>query len=97
MEEEYSRIVRKFHEVYRPLQKKYNLRSHMKFNLYGDDMIEIWEYSGEARKKCVCKVKEETDAECYKRAIEELENYRTGREKAIHGKGTDMECRGLAC
>lgn len=97
MEEEYSRIVRKFYEVYRPLQKKYNLRSHMKFNLYGDNMIEIWEYSDEARKKCVCKVKEETDAECYKRAIEELENYRTEREGTAHGKGTDMERGRLAC
>lgn len=90
MEEEYSRIVRKFYEVYRPLQKKYNLRSHMKFSIYDDGMIEIWEYSGETRKKCVCKVKEATDVECYKRAIEELKNYRAEREGTTHGESTVM-------
>lgn len=40
--------------------------------------LEIWEYIGEQRSKCVCKVKEEKDVECYKRATEELQNY--GRE-----------------
>ena len=51
MEDEYKEIVRKFYEIYRPLQKKYNLRYHMHFSIYEseDDLIEIWEYSGETR------------------------------------------------
>ena len=45
MEDEYKEIVRKFYEIYRPLQKKYNLRYHMHFSIYEseDDLIEIWE------------------------------------------------------
>lgn len=35
----------------------------------------IWEYTGEKRGRCVCKVKEETETACYKRAIEMLESY----------------------
>ena len=33
MEDEYKEIVRKFYEIYRPLQKKYNLRYHMHFSI----------------------------------------------------------------
>lgn len=29
MEDEYKEIVRKFNEIYNPLRKRYNLRSHI--------------------------------------------------------------------
>lgn len=81
---EYSEAVKEFYRVYRPLQKKYNLRMHSRFSIYDDGFIEIWEYTGEKRGKCVCKVKEEKDVECYKRAAEELQSYGREREGARH-------------
>ena len=56
-DEEYREVIRRFYEVYRPLQKRHNLRLHSHFSIYDDGLIEIWEYKGEQRSKCVCKVK----------------------------------------
>lgn len=81
---EYSEAVKEFYRVYRPLQKKHNLRMHSRSSIYDDGFIEIWEYTGEKRGKCVCKVKEEKDVECYKRATEELQSYGREREGARH-------------
>ncbi|MGI6094596.1 MAG: hypothetical protein ACOYBL_04090 [Lachnospiraceae bacterium] len=53
---------------------------------YDDGFIEIWEYKGEQRSKCVCKVKEENDIDCYKRAIEALERYGKERERITYEK-----------
>ena len=47
----------------------------MHFDIYGNNLIEIWEYAGEVRKRCICKVKEEDEIACYKRAIEMLISY----------------------
>lgn len=55
--DEYREVVKEFYRVYRPLQKKHNLRMHSRFSIYDDGLIEIWEYTGEQRGKCVCKVK----------------------------------------
>ena len=92
MEDEYKEIVRKFYEIYRPLQKKYNLRYHMHFSIYEseDDLIEIWEYSGETRGKCIVRAKETEDNDCYKRAIDELKNYKQEREEKEHGRSAAM-------
>lgn len=92
MEDEYKEIVRKFYEIYRPLQKKYNLRYHMHFSIYEseDDLIEIWEYSGETRGKCIVRAKETEDIDCYKRAIDELINYKQEREEKEHGRSAAM-------
>lgn len=60
--DEYREVVKEFYRVYRPLQKKHNLRMHSRFSIYDDGLIEIWEYTGEQRGKCVCKVKEEKAA-----------------------------------
>ena len=88
MEDEYSKVVRKFYEIYRPLQKKYNLRLHTHFDIYDDGRIEIFEYEGEVRGKYVCRIKEKEDIECYRKAIQELENYR--KEKSKYGANTAM-------
>ena len=80
MEDEYKEIVRKFYRIYRPLQKKYNLRSHMHFNIYDEGLIEIWEYRGETQGKCIVRAKEKEDIDCYKRTIDELENYKQEKE-----------------
>ena len=92
MEDEYKEIVRKFYEIYRPLQKKYNLRYHMHFSIYEseDDLIEIWEYKGETRGKCIVRAKETEEIDCYKRAIDELKNYKQEREEREHGRSAAM-------
>lgn len=90
MEDEYREIVRKFYEIYRPLQKKHNLRYHMHFDLYDDGLIEIWEYEGETKKKCISIAREEKDIDCYKRAIDDLEHYRKEREEEEYERKAAM-------
>lgn len=90
MEDEYKEIVKKFYEIYRPLQKKYNLRYHIHFDIYDDGLIEIWKYRGETKEICICRVKEKEDVDCYKRAIEYLKYYGKEREEGEHGRNTAM-------
>lgn len=85
-DEERRELIHEYYQIYRQLQKKHSLREHSYFDIYGKNLIEIWEYAGEKRGKCVCKVKEETETACYKRAIEELKNYGKEREGATYAK-----------
>lgn len=85
-EEERRALIHEFYKTYRHIQKRHNLRYHMHFDIFGKNLIEIWEYIGEQRGKCICKVKEENEAACYKRAIEELKNYGQEREGATYAK-----------
>ena len=39
-DEEYREVIRRFYEVYRPLQKRHNLRLHSHFSIYDDGFIE---------------------------------------------------------
>lgn len=86
MEEERRELIKKFYRIYRPLQKKYNLRMHSHFSIYDDGRIKIWEYTGEVQGRCICTVKEREEINCYKRAIEELESYGKSREERLHEK-----------
>lgn len=43
------------------------MRMHSRFSLYDDGLIEIWEYRGEQKTRSICKIKEESETECYKR------------------------------
>lgn len=74
-EEERRKALRKFYSIYRRLQKKHTLRLHSQFSIYDDGLIEIWEYKGDQRTRAICKVKEESEIECYKRATEALISY----------------------
>lgn len=82
-EEERSALIHKFYQIYITLQKSYGLRHHMYFDVYGNNLIEIWKYKGDIKGRCICKVKEDTEIECYKRVIEMLENY-SGKEIVRH-------------
>lgn len=84
MEDEYTEVVREFYALYRPLQKKYNLRYHMHFSLYDDGLIEIWEYEGETKKRCISIAREESDIDCYRRAIDDLQHYQRDKEEREH-------------
>lgn len=75
-EEERRAELKKFYRIYRELQKRHSLRERSHFDLYGDNRIEIWEYAGEQKKRCICKVEGESETECYRRAAETLEGYR---------------------
>ena len=74
-DEERRALIHKYYQIYRSLQKRHSLREHSHFDIYGNNFIEIWEYVGERRGRCICKVKEEDEIACYKRAIEMLISY----------------------
>ena len=74
-EEERRAVIQEYYRIYRQLRKSHSLRERSHFDIYGNNSIEIWEYTGEIRGRCVCKVKEETETACYKRATEMLESY----------------------
>lgn len=90
-EQEYREAAHKFYSVYRPMQKKYNLRYHIHFDIYDDGLIEIWEYKGERRGKCICRVSESKDIDCYEKAIMELEAY----EKKSAGDHKRAQANGM--
>lgn len=72
-EEERRELIRRFYQIYGPIQESCGSKYHMHFDIYGNNIIEIWEYEGERRGRCICKAKEETETACYRRAIEMLE------------------------
>lgn len=57
------------------------MRMHSRFSLYDDGLIEIWEYRGEQKTSSICKIKEESETECYKRATEAVEKYIKSRSE----------------
>lgn len=80
-ERAYQILIKQFYEIYRPLQKKYNLRMHSYFDIYGEGLIEIWEGGSSRKRNHVCRIKENRKIWCYKRAIEELKNYESSRKE----------------
>ena len=84
-EEERRALIHEYYQIYRALQKRHSLREHSHFDIYGNNLIEIWEYEGERKGRCICKVKEDTETACYQRAIEMLESY-SGKETVRHEK-----------
>lgn len=90
-DEERSALINKFYQIYRPIQKSHGLRYHMHFDIYGNNLIEIWEYAGERRGRCICKVKEETETACYKRAIEMLISYSGKGDYAKHEQKAEQK------
>lgn len=79
-DEERSKALNEFYQIYTPLRKAYNLRLHSHFDVYGNNFIEIWEYKGNVRGKRICMAKEEGEVACYKRATEELKSYKSDRK-----------------
>ena len=64
----------------------------MHFSIYEreDDLIEVWEYEGETRERCIVRAKETEEIGCYKRAIDELKNYKQEREGKEHERSAAM-------
>lgn len=84
-DEQRRALIHKFYQIYRPLQKRNGLREHSHFDIYGNNLIEIWEYEGERKGRCICKAREDTEIACYQRAIELLESY-SGKKEVRHEK-----------
>lgn len=78
-DEERRALIHKFYQIYRPLQKRCGLRAHMYFDDNGNNCIEIWECEDEMERRCICKVKEDTEIMCYRKGVELLESY-SGQE-----------------
>lgn len=74
-DQERRQVIRQFYEIYRRVQRRYSFRMHSRFSIYDDGIIEIYECAGDKRVRTICKVKEEREVECYKRAIDTLKNY----------------------
>lgn len=85
MEDEYRKVIKEYYKIYRPLQKKYNLRAHLKFGVNIDGKIEIWEYEGGLKKQLICIANESDIIECYKKAIADLKFYAAIRKEKTHG------------
>lgn len=84
-DKERRKLIREYCHKYMQLQKNHNLRQYSHFDMYGNNLIEIWEYEGGRKGRCICKVKEESEIACYQRAIEMLESY-SGKEIVRHEK-----------
>lgn len=87
-DDERRALIHEFYQIYRPLQKKRDLRLHSHFSIYpkDDDFIEVWEYVNDKKVRQIVRAKEENEVECYKRAIEELKSYAEKEEGAGYEK-----------
>lgn len=81
-EKKYKEIVDSFYEVYTPLRRRYSLRLHSSFDVFGNNMIEIWKYNGEKKVNRILKVEGDTSEECYIRATDLLEQYGKEMERS---------------
>lgn len=84
-EEERREAMHKFYHAYRNLQRKYDLRICTKFDVYGNNFIEIWEFGNRAKGGRVCQVREESETACFRKAAEELKHY-DGKETEKNGR-----------
>lgn len=95
-DEQRRELIHKFYQIYRPIQKSCGLREHSHFDIYGNNLIEIWEYKGERKGRCICKVKEDTEIACYQRAIEILRDINTAIMEDLTAGGIKDNAAGLA-
>ena len=84
-EEKHRELIHKFKKIYKQIEKICNVRYYKRFDMHGKSIIEIWEYEGNRKKYCICKENEESEIECYERAIGVMESFRdwkscSGRE-----------------
>lgn len=82
-DKERRELIHEFYKIYRPLQKRHNLRMHSYFDIQGKALIEIWEYTGEVRGKCICRIKEmgeTSENDCYKKTTDTLKSYKRKEE-----------------
>ena len=81
-EKERRALIHEYYQIYSPLQKRYGLKEHSHFDIYGNNSIEIREYGSGRTGTSICEIREDDEVTCYKRAIEILENYRRLKEES---------------
>lgn len=81
MNDERRREIDRFFDVYRTLQKKYNLRLHTLFTA-DSGLIEIWEHR--ARRRHICKIELPDEIMCYKMATKQLEYYEKQKKEELY-------------
>lgn len=85
----YREVVAKYYQIYRLLQKKHDLREQGHFE-NRNNCIEIWEYKDGREERCICKITDDEPEGCYKRAAEDLRNYKKKMEEIQREISTDM-------
>lgn len=83
MNDERSRTIKRFFDVYPTLQEKYNLRLHIHFS-EKECLIEIWEHRPGQKRRYICKIEVEDEAWCYERAAKELECYEKQKKEELY-------------
>ena len=90
-EEERTELMHEFYRIYRQMKKTMDIRHHTYFDIYGNNLIEIWKHEGKRReRKYICKVKEETETACYRQAIFEMLYYQREMEKKVEHSRKEM-------
>lgn len=73
----YREAMQEFYQKYRPLQKKYGLRTESRFGAGDNNEFKIWEHAGTPEERFVCWFKKEDSAEiCYRKATGMLEIFK---------------------
>lgn len=74
VDEEYGKVLKEFYAMYRSLQKQYNL--HMRSRVgTREAVIAIYQRDSAIRSNCICRIKEENEIDCYRKATEVLKAY----------------------
>lgn len=86
--ERYKEVVHEFYEMYGRLQRENRLRMQSRFDVKGNNIIEIWKYGDGAKGSCIYRAREDSELACYERAMKILEGYdgkETGRSEKKAG------------
>lgn len=68
-------LIDRFYGAYIPLSRRYGIRMNSYFDMHGNNRIDIWEYDGDIRGRCICHVSETSEGACYARAFQYLMQY----------------------
>lgn len=71
---ERKELISEFYRIYRRLQQNTTLKMHAHFDSK-ENYIEIWEHKNNKAVKNICRVREEEETACWKRALEDLARY----------------------
>jgi len=70
-DEERSKALRCFYLIYNSLRKRRAIRYSGHFDLKGARM-DVWEIQNNGESRTICRVRAETEADCYRMAAEQL-------------------------
>ncbi len=74
VKEERRALMHEFQQTYERMKKKRPIEERRHFDVYGNNVIEVWEYKN-GKKRSICRVREDGEAECYRKALEIMKLY----------------------